>query len=165
MTLAVVILAAGQGTRMNSKKQKILHDVGGKPMVQHVFEAAAAVADLPPVLVVGPGEDGVQGLFGDKASYVVQPQQLGTGHATMMAKALLEGKADQVIVTYGDMPLLRSATLARLAEVQSDLGAALTMLSLIGDPESSFGRVARDETGRVAEIVEVAEARKRPNAT
>ena len=82
MTLAVVILAAGQGTRMQSKKQKILHDVGGKPMVQHVFEAATAVADLPPVIVVGPGEDGVSNLLGNQAIYVVQPEQLGTGHAT-----------------------------------------------------------------------------------
>ena len=111
MTLAVVILAAGQGTRMKSKKQKILHDVGGKPMVRHVFEAAAAVADVPPVLVVGPREEGVQALFGDEAGYVVQPQQLGTGHATMMADPLLQGKAEQVIVTYGDMPLLRADTL------------------------------------------------------
>ena len=165
MTLAVVILAAGQGTRMKSKKQKILHDVGGKPMVQHVFEAATAVADLPPVLVVGSGEIGVQALFGERASYVVQPQQLGTGHATMMAEALLQGKADQVIVTYGDMPLLRASTLAKLADAQSQLNAAVTMLSLFGEPESSFGRVVRDENGRVAEIVEVAEAGRRANTS
>jgi bifunctional UDP-N-acetylglucosamine pyrophosphorylase/glucosamine-1-phosphate N-acetyltransferase len=163
MTLAVVILAAGQGTRMKSKKQKILHDVGGKPMVQHVFDAVSAVADSPPVLVVGPGEDGVHSLFGEEASYVVQPQQLGTGHATMMAEALLQGKVDQVIVTYGDMPLLRAGTLTQLADVQSRTRAAVTMLSVIGEPESSFGRVARDENGRVTEIVEVAEARQRPN--
>ncbi len=163
MTLAVVILAAGQGTRMKSKKQKILHDVGGKPMVQHVFEAASAVADLPPVLVIGPGENGVQMLFGEGANYVVQPQQLGTGHATMMAEALLQGKADQVIVTYGDMPLLRASSMARLSAAQSETGAVVTMLSLFGEPESTFGRVLRDENGRVAEIVEVVEARQRPN--
>ena len=165
MTLAVVILAAGQGTRMKSKRQKILHDVGGKPMVQHVFEAASAVADLPPVLVVGPGEDGVQTLFGDAANYVVQPQQLGTGHATMMAETLLQGKVDQVIVTYGDMPLLRASTMALLSAAQIESGAAVTMLSLFGEPESSFGRVVRDANGSVAEIVEVAEARQRPNSS
>lgn len=163
MNLAVVILAAGQGTRMKSKKQKILHDVGGKPMVQHVFEAAAGVADMPPVLVVGPGEDGVQALFGKAANYVVQPEQLGTGHATRMAKSLLQGSAQQVIITYGDMPLLRMGTLAQLAEMQSETKAAVTMLSVTGEAESSFGRVVRDGNGRVIEIVEVAEARKRPN--
>lgn len=164
MTLAVVILAAGQGTRMNSKKQKILHEVGGKPMVQHAFEAATAVADLSPVMVVGPGEAGVHALLGDAADYVVQPEQLGTGHAALMARPVLQGRAAQVIVTYGDMPLLRAATLARLARVQSETHAAVVMLSVVGEPSSSFGRVVRGTDGSVAEIVEVAEARQRPNA-
>lgn len=163
MTLAVVILAAGQGTRMKSKKQKILHEVGGKPMVQHAFDAATAVADLPPVLVVGPGEDGVRDLFGERARYAVQPEQLGTGHAAQMAAPALHGRADQVIVTYGDMPLLRADTLARLASTQADTGAAVVMLSVMGEPSSSFGRVVRGADGHVAEIVEVAEAKQRSN--
>ncbi|HFQ93934.1 MAG TPA: bifunctional UDP-N-acetylglucosamine diphosphorylase/glucosamine-1-phosphate N-acetyltransferase GlmU [Anaerolineae bacterium] len=163
MSLAIVLLAAGKGTRMNSKKQKILHDVGGKPMVLHVFEAAETVADLPPVLVVGPGEDGVQALIGSRAEYVVQPEQLGTGHATLIARPLLENRSRQVIVTYGDMPLLRAETLQKLADTQRESGAAVTLLSVMGDPSSSFGRVVRDETGQVWEIVEVAEAKRRPN--
>lgn len=165
MTLAVVLLAAGQGTRMHSRKQKILHEVGGKPMVLHVFEAAVAVADVAPVLVVGPDEDGVRALIGDGAEYVVQPEPLGTGHATMVAEPALQGRADQVIVTYGDMPLLRSETLARLAQKQAETGAAVVMLSGLGSPDSSFGRVVRDEDGRVREIVEVAEARQRPDTS
>ncbi len=164
MTLAIVLLAAGQGTRMNSRYQKILHQVGGKPMVQHVFEAAAQVADLPPVLVVGPGADGVRALLGDQAVYVVQAEQSGTGHATMMAEAALKGQATQVIVTYGDMPLLRAKTLRRLATMQAETMAPITMLTVMGDPASSFGRVVRSEDGSVREIVEVAEARKRPNS-
>jgi bifunctional UDP-N-acetylglucosamine pyrophosphorylase/glucosamine-1-phosphate N-acetyltransferase len=163
MSLAVVILAAGQGTRMKSKTQKILHEVGGKPMVQHVFEEAQSIADLPPVMVIGPGEEGVRALFGDAATYVVQPEQLGTGHATQMARSILSGKADQVLVTYGDMPLLRGSTMQRLAGEQRG-GAAIALLSVAGDPDSSFGRVIRDENGKVMEIVEVAEARQRPNA-
>ena len=164
MTLAVIILAAGQGTRMNSKTQKILHAVGGKPMVQHAFDAAYAIADLPPVLVVGPGEDGVASLLGDRATYVIQPQQLGTGHATQMAEDVLSGRAEQVLVTYGDMPLLRASTMQALAEAQQTSGAAIAMLSVIGDPESSFGRVMRDADDRVVEIVEVSEARRRSNS-
>jgi bifunctional UDP-N-acetylglucosamine pyrophosphorylase/glucosamine-1-phosphate N-acetyltransferase len=163
MSLAVVILAAGQGTRMKSKKQKILHEVGGKPMVQHVFEEAAAIADLPPVMVIGPGETGVSALFGDEASYVAQPQQLGTGHAAQMAKPLLQGKVDQVLVTYGDMPLLRASTMRHLADEQREKGAAIALLSVEGNPESSFGRIIRDDNGGVIEIVEVSEARQRPN--
>ncbi|MDX1414056.1 MAG: NTP transferase domain-containing protein [Candidatus Promineifilaceae bacterium] len=163
MSLAIVILAAGQGTRMKSKMQKILHDVGGKPMVQHAFEAATAISNQAPVLVIGPGETGVRELFGAKARYVVQPEQLGTGHATQMAQALLQGHAEQVIVTYGDMPLLRAESLRRLQETQLTTGAAITMLSAIGDPQSSFGRIVRNKNNDVVEIVEVAEARQRPN--
>ncbi len=161
--LAVVILAAGKGTRMLSKTQKILHEVGGRPMVAHVFEAAADVADLPPVLVVGPGEDGVQRLLGERAWYVTQAEQLGTGHAALMAKPLLAGKAKQVIVTYADMPLLRPKTLHNLAQTQAREGVFLSMLSVMGEASSSFGRVVRNEAGKVVEIVEVAEAKQRPN--
>lgn len=164
MTLAVVILAAGQGTRMQSRKQKILHEVGGRPMVQHVFLAAQIVADLPPVLIVGPGEDGVRSLLGEAATYVVQPEQLGTGHAAQMAASVLEGQSDQVLITYADMPLLRPQTMSQLAAQQRDTGAALAMLSGLGPSESTFGRVVRGRDGHVVEIVEVAQARQRPNA-
>jgi bifunctional UDP-N-acetylglucosamine pyrophosphorylase/glucosamine-1-phosphate N-acetyltransferase len=94
---------------------------------------------------------------------VTQSEQLGTGHATMMAEPVLRGKAEQVLVTYADMPLLRQETMKNLAGCQVERGAILSMLSVIGDPVSSFGRVVRKENGQVAEIVEVAEARQRPN--
>lgn len=161
--LAVVILAAGHGTRMKSKHQKILHDVGGQPMITHVFQAAAVVSGQRPVLVIGQGGDKVQALFGDDARYVVQKEKLGTGHATMMAQELLENRAQTVAVTYGDMPLLRASTLAQLTDLQAETGAAVTMLSVMGEPTSSFGRVVRNEQGQVIEIVEVSEAKQRPN--
>jgi bifunctional UDP-N-acetylglucosamine pyrophosphorylase/glucosamine-1-phosphate N-acetyltransferase len=164
VTLAVVLLAAGHGTRMQSKKQKILHHVAGAPMVSHVFEASEAVADLKPVLVVGPEEHGVSALFGDRARYVTQAQRLGTGHATMMADPALRGQATQVLVTYGDMPLLQADTMQRLARAQAETSAALAMLTVMGQPDSSFGRVVRDSTGAVQAIVEVTQARRRPNA-
>lgn len=161
--LAVVILAAGLGTRMQSKKQKILHEVGGRPMVAHVFEAAASVSAIRPVLVIGPGEEGAQALFGERAEYVVQPQQLGTGHATMMAGPVLQDRADQILVAYGDMPLLREETMTQLAERQAETDAAVVMLTVFGDPASTFGRVVRGKDDRVIEIVEVAEAKLRPD--
>ena len=133
-------------------------------MVTHVFEAAQVVTDLSPVLVVGPGEEGVKELFGSLATYVVQPKQLGTGHATMVADPVVRGRADQVIVTYADMPLLRAETMVRLAQMQSETGAAIVMLTAIGEPASTFGRVVRDADGRVIEIVEVAEAKQRPES-
>jgi bifunctional UDP-N-acetylglucosamine pyrophosphorylase / glucosamine-1-phosphate N-acetyltransferase len=162
-TTAIVLLAAGQGTRMNSKYQKILHDVGGKPMVLHLFEAAEAVSDVPPLVVVGPGGDGVRRLLGERATYVVQAEQLGTGHAALMAQPVLAGQTEQVIITYGDMPLLRRETLHRLAQTQADGGATIVMLTVMGQPDSAFGRVVRGDEGQVVGIVEVAEAKKRPN--
>ena len=164
MSLAIVILAAGQGSRMLSKKQKILHAVGGKPMVQHLFDTAVSLTSIPPVLIIGKGGDGVRQLLGDRAQYAVQEEQLGTGHATKMAKPLLVGQAAQVIVTYADMPLLQANTLQKLADLQTETGAAVAMLSVMGSPESTFGRVVRDENGRVAEILEVAQAKRRANA-
>ncbi|WP_420632117.1 NTP transferase domain-containing protein [Candidatus Leptofilum sp.] len=164
MTLAIVILAAGHGSRMLSKKQKILHEVGGKPMVQHLFDTAVSLTSIPPVLIIGKGGDGVKQLFGNRAQYVVQSELLGTGHATQMAKPLLDGQAEQVIVTYADMPLLQAATLGRLADLQRETKVSVTMLSVLGSLESSFGRVVRNENSRVTEILEVAQAKKRPNA-
>lgn len=161
MSIAVVLLAAGKGTRMNSKYQKILHEVGGKPMVQHVFEAAVSASSQPPILVVSHDDDGVQKLLGDQAVYVEQVEKLGTGHATMITKSALAGKTKQVIVTYGDMPLLTGQTMVRLAAMQRESGAALSLLSVMGSPESSFGRVVRGDGGRVVEILEVAQAKQR----
>jgi bifunctional UDP-N-acetylglucosamine pyrophosphorylase/glucosamine-1-phosphate N-acetyltransferase len=161
--IGVVLLAAGQGVRMNSRKQKILHEVGGRPMVLHAFLAAEAVVDLPPVLVVGPDSSGIRALMGDWATYVVQPEALGTGHATMMAADALRGRVDQVIVTYADMPLLRPETLRRLADCQREANAAVALLSVPGEPDSTFGRIVRYANGSVREIVEVAEARRRPD--
>jgi bifunctional UDP-N-acetylglucosamine pyrophosphorylase / glucosamine-1-phosphate N-acetyltransferase len=163
MTVAAVLLAAGHGTRMNSKTQKVLHPVGGLPMIQHVFESAAAVADLPPVVVVGADEVGVRALLGERASYVVQEQRLGTGHATLMAEEILRARADQVIVTYGDMPLLRPDSLRDLVDLQAESAAVIAMLTVLGETSSSFGRVVRAADGDVREIVEIAEARHRPN--
>lgn len=164
MSVGVVLLAAGKGTRMNSKRQKILHEVGGKPMVQHVFEASLAVTDRPPVIVVGADEDGVQNLLGDRAEYVVQHERLGTGHATQMAQPCLQGNVSQLLVTYGDMPLLRPETLQALVQKQQTLGATIIMTSVMDDPSSSFGRVVRDANGRLTEILEVANAKRRENA-
>ena len=155
-------VAAGKGTRMNSKHQKILHEVGGKPMVQHVFEAAANLSGHAPVMVVGAGETGVQDLLGEAARYVVQSEQLGTGHAARMAQPLLAGQSEQIIVTYGDMPLVKGETLAKLAQAQKESGAAVVILTIKGDVGSSFGRIHR-KNNKIIEIVEVAEAKQRDN--
>jgi bifunctional UDP-N-acetylglucosamine pyrophosphorylase / glucosamine-1-phosphate N-acetyltransferase len=158
MTLAAIILAAGEGTRMRSKLPKVLHPLAGKPMIRYALDAVEGLVNLPPVLVVGHGADAVKAAIGADAIYALQAEQLGTGHAVLMAKAQLEGKADTLLVTLGDMPLLRGASLARLVELHNTSGGPVTMTSFIGDEARGFGRVVRNNQGQVSGIVEQAVA-------
>lgn len=158
MTLASIILAAGEGTRMRSKLPKVLHPLAGKPMIWYALNAVEDLVDLPPVLVVGHGADAVKAAVGDGANYTLQAEQLGTGHAVLMAKPQLEGKSDTLLVTMGDMPLLRGATLERLVEFHNASGGPVTMTSFIGDEARGFGRVVRDSQGHIRAIVEQAVA-------
>ena len=133
-------------------------------MVQHVFDSVASLSVLPPVMVVGANEMGVQELFGDDAAYTVQAERLGTGHATLMAREAAQGRSQQVVVTYGDIPLIRAETYRKLAERQAESGAAVVILSVKGEPDSSFGRIVRNTDNDVIEICEVAEAKQRANS-
>lgn len=160
-SLATVILAAGMGTRMNSKYQKILHEVGGLPMILHVYQTAAAVATEPPVLVIGQGGERVREIVGEQARYVVQQEKLGTGHAVQVTADLLAGQSEQVAVLNGDNPLLKAETLAKLAAHQAQTKAAVVILSVMLEEASTFGRIIRDSFGHVLEILEVAQAKER----
>ena len=158
MNLAVVILAAGQGTRMKSSRPKVLHRLGGQPLVEYALSAAQSLTDQLPVLVIGHGADAVRTALGERVVYVAQAEQLGTGHAVQQAAPLLKGRSDYVVVTYSDMPLIRVESLHALAETQARHLGPLTMLTVIASHPSDFGRVVRDETGKVLAIVEVAQA-------
>jgi len=156
--LAAVILAAGEGTRMKSSLPKVLHPVGGVPMVLWSVQSAKELgADLI-VLVVGTGAEAVKEAIGDQALYAFQAERLGTGHATLQARELLQGRADVVLVLYGDMPNLRVETLSRLFALHLERRPAITLLSVRADDSMGFGRVVRDGAGRVREIVEEAVA-------
>ena len=158
MNLAVVILAAGQGTRMKSSRPKVLHRLGGQPLVEYALAAAQSLTDQRPVLVIGHGADAVRAALGERVVYVAQAEQLGTGHAVQQAAPLLKGRSDYVVVTYSDMPLIRVESLHALAETQARHLGPLTMLTVMASHPSDFGRVVRDETGKVLAIVEVAQA-------
>ena len=158
MNLAVVILAAGQGTRMKSSRPKVLHRLGGQPLVEYALAAAQSLTDQLPVLVIGHGADAVRTALGERVVYVAQAEQLGTGHAVQQAAPLLKGRSDYVVVTYSDMPLIRVESLHALVETQARHLGPLTMLTVIASHPSDFGRVVRDETGKVLAIVEVAQA-------
>ena len=158
MKIAVVILAAGQGTRMKSDLQKILHPVCGKPMLTYSLQAAGSACTETPVVIIGTNGKTVSDFLGDTARCVVQNQQLGTGHAVMQAESALRGKADLVLVTYADMPLLRSETLSRLVETQKKNSGPMTMLTVVSADARGFGRVVRGPDGSVQAIVEEAAA-------
>ncbi len=158
MKITAVLLAAGFGTRMKSDLPKVLHPILGRPMLFYTLEAARQASTETPVLVVGYKAEAVRGVVGDAARYVLQEQQLGTGHAVMQAEALLKGQTDYVIVTYADMPLLRPETLQRLVETQKNNPGPISLVTVIAPDPRGFGRIIRQPDGSVAAIVEEAAA-------
>lgn len=154
MKITAVLLAAGQGTRMKSEKPKMLHPICGQPMVFYALNAAIRTSTETPVVVIGHGAEAVRQALGEQARCVVQQQQLGTGHAVLQAESVLRGQTDYVVVTYGDMPLLRAETLAALVEAQKANPGPMSMLTVIHDNPRGFGRIVRKADGTVAAIVE-----------
>ena len=155
MSLAIVILAAGQGTRMRSRLPKVLHPLGGRPMLQHVIDTAHQLAADEIAVVVGHGAEQVQAAIDDPAvRWVLQAEQLGTGHAVAQALPVLE--ADDVLVLYGDVPLVRAELLRPL--VDGLAVGRIHLLTVTLDDPTGYGRIVRDERGEVRRIVEQKDA-------
>ena len=153
---SVVILAAGLGTRLRSKQAKVLHRAGGRALVEHVVRIALKLVPAGRVsVVIGHQADAVQSLlspFG--VNFVHQREQLGTGHALMVARPQLEDSAAHLLVLYGDTPLLTAESLGRFAGTHRDAGAAATLLTVELDDPAEYGRIVRDASGAVTDIVE-----------
>ncbi len=158
MSLAAVILAAGQGTRMKSNLPKVLHPIAGKPMIQYSLDAVRELGSDRMALVIGYGADQVRQAVGNQVTFVEQHEPRGTGHAVLQAREALHGKADNVLVLYGDMPLLRSDTLKQLVELEAKTRATIAMLTVHSTESMGFGRILRDKAGRVQGIVEESDA-------
>lgn len=156
MNLHVVILAAGQGTRMRSSLPKVLHPVAGKPMLGHVIDSARSLAPQGIHVVIGHGAEQVrEALDGPDLNWVLQQEQLGTGHAVAQALPHI-GDADQLLVLYGDVPLIRQDSLrALLAQAGSE---ALGLLTVLMQDPTGYGRIVRDADGKVQAIVEQKDA-------
>jgi bifunctional UDP-N-acetylglucosamine pyrophosphorylase/glucosamine-1-phosphate N-acetyltransferase len=151
MSLDIVILAAGQGTRMRSALPKVLHPVAGDSMLGHVIHSARKLSPKRIHVVIGHGADVVrERLAADDLNFVMQDKQLGTGHA--VAQALPELTAENVLILYGDVPLIEVETLERLLKKVSDEQLALLTVNL--DDPTGYGRIVRDEQKRVSAIVE-----------
>jgi len=156
--VATIVLAAGKGTRMKSRLPKVLHQVCGKPMVEHVLTAAQALGIEKQVVVVGFGAEDVQTALGDQCAYVVQKEQLGTGHAVLQAEALFANFTGTVMVLCGDTPLLTKELLAGLlVEHEKQQNAATVLTACLTNP-TGYGRVIRDQAGGVVKIVEQKDA-------
>jgi len=153
--LAVVILAAGEGTRMKSATAKVLHPVMGKPMISHVVDAAAELAPSRTVVVVGVQAGQVkEKLGGSKISFALQKRQRGTADAVKAAMPALEGFSGDLVVLYGDTPLIRAQTLKELVRTHRRRKAGLTLLTAEPDDPAGYGRIIRDGKGAVIRIVE-----------
>lgn len=152
MHLSVVVLAAGQGTRMRSKLPKVLHAIGGRPMLAHVIATARELNPNAIHVVYGHGGARVRAILSElPVQWVEQAQQLGTGHAVAQALPNI-AENDVVLVLYGDVPLTRADTLRRLLNVTE--GGALGLMTAHLDDPSGYGRIIRDAQGDVVAIVE-----------
>ena len=162
---AVVVLAAGAGTRMKSTKQKTLHEIGGRSLLSHSLHAAASVKPQHVVAVVGhqrdqvsPAVDAVAEEMGTPILQAVQEQQNGTGHAVQCGLEAIPDFNGTVVVTNGDVPLLQPETIDALINEHERAQAAVTVLSLEFQNPTGYGRIIRDEAGDVREIVEEKDA-------
>src|SRR4051812_7813489 len=158
---AVVVLAAGQGTRMRSRTPKVLHELGGRSMLGHVLAATEPLGAAQTVVVVGSGRDAVEehlARVAPLARPVVQEEQRGSGHAAAVALDALREVSGAVLIVNGDVPLLRAQTLAALVGAHTEAGNVLTVLTAeVADP-TGLGRIVREDGGAVRAIVEEKDA-------
>lgn len=149
-----VILAAGQGTRMKSKLYKVLHPVCGKPMVQHVVDQVSKLQMDRIVTIIGHGAELVQSQLGEACSYALQEEQLGTAHAVIQARSILEDKEGITLVVCGDTPLIKAETMESLVKHHEEAKAKATVLTAYADDPTGYGRIIRNKNGLVEKIVE-----------
>ena len=153
--LAALLLAAGKGTRMKSARPKVLHELCGRPMLSYAVATAQALAPERLLTVVGHGAETIRERFADQLEFVLQAEQRGTGHAVLQCREPLQGFAGDVLILYGDTPVLRAETLERMRAHKSATDADLVLLSA---PVDVPGIVIRDDSGSVVRIVEATDA-------
>ena len=157
--LAVIILAAGKGSRMQTSLAKVLLPVAGRPLLHYVLDLSSRLNPARTIVVVGHQADQVRKAFADReVEFVVQREQLGTGHAAQQAKLKLENFEGQVLVLCGDMPLIRPKTLLQVVEGHRRSGVKCTVLTLKNSGCHDFGRIIRDGNGSILKIVELKDA-------
>lgn len=155
MNTTAVILAAGQGTRMESDMPKVLHEIGGRPMVSFVIDAVRTIEPDGIIVVVGYQSERVRSALEDEdVDFVLQEEQLGTGHAVLQCRSALSGFNGTVVVLNGDVPCLKPETIRRFVEYHSSERAAATVLTAVMDDATGYGRILRAADGSLLKIVE-----------
>ncbi len=156
--LAVIVLAAGKGTRMKSDLHKVLHPIAGRPMLEHLLECAAALAPERQVVVAGHGREQLENALAGRAAIALQEPQLGTGHAVLQAEAALSGFDGDVLILYGDVPFVRTETMrAMIARLHEPDAPAVVVLGFRPDDALQYGRIIAED-GRIAKMVEFKDA-------
>ena len=157
--LAIVVLAAGKGTRMKSDLHKVLHPIAGRAMIDHLLASAAELVPQRQVVVVGSGREQLETALGGRAAIAVQDPQHGTGHAVQQAEAALAGFAGDVLILYGDVPFVRAQTMRAMIErLHHDDAPAVVVLGFEPDDALQYGRVLAHADGRIAKMVEFKDA-------
>lgn len=159
-SLAVIVLAAGKGTRMKSATHKVLHPIAGKPMLLHLLDSAADLQPVHTIVVSGAGREQVEAAVQALGVSVVnQAEQLGTGHAVLQAAAELQGFTGDVLILYGDVPLVAAETMRRMVDrLHADDAPAAVVLGFRPDAPGAYGRVIADANGRIEKMVEFKDA-------
>ena len=157
MKLKTLILAAGKGTRMKSDMPKVIHKVNGIPMITKIIDTLSGLNPEENILILGHKKEEVLKVVGENCDYVLQTEQLGTGHAVIQAKEKLKGYDGDVMILCGDTPLLRESTLKSLYDYHKESGAVTTILTSIYENPFGYGRIVKED-GLVKAIVEEKEA-------
>lgn len=156
--LKAIILAAGEGTRMRSKKPKVLHEIFNRTMVDYVIDSARGCGAQQVCVVVGHKAEEVKAaIAGEGISFALQQEQKGTGHAVMMADSFIAPEKD-ILILYGDTPLIQGETLRRLTETHRQMNHSATVVSALVENPQGYGRIIRDEEGNFKRIVEQKDA-------
>lgn len=162
---AIVVLAAGKGTRMKSDLHKVLHPIAGRPMLEHLLANAARLSPERTVVVAGHGREQLEAALGSRATIAVQEPQLGTGHAVQQAQQALAGYEGDVLILYGDVPFVRSETMqAMIARLHQEDAPAVVVLGFEPADALQYGRVLAHDDGRIAMMVEYKDASEEQRA-
>ncbi|EJP21908.1 UDP-N-acetylglucosamine diphosphorylase/glucosamine-1-phosphate N-acetyltransferase [Peptostreptococcaceae bacterium AS15] len=154
MSVQVVVLCAGKGTRMKSEKAKVMHEIMGQPMSKYIYDLAKEISDKKPIFVVGYKKEQIQDYYKDTVNYTEQKEQLGTGHAVMITKEFLNPD-DDILILCGDTPLVKKESIEKI--IENNTGDAVIISSIVENP-FGYGRIIKDSQGRFEKIIEEKDA-------